>query len=300
MNQFPPERQRGLVIHIIVILVLGAISLTMFWFVFQTPVGLLFTLDILVALLTFIPLPILAYRAYALTRGNYTLDRDNLRLVWGLRVEEIPVADVEWVRPAQALTTPIILPWMRLPGSILGSTLHPDVGIIEFLASGTETLLLVATARRVYAISPADPAGFIAAFQRAIEMGSLSRVEAHSQYPSFVVGAAWENMLVRYMWLAGAFLNVGLLAWVTVLAPGIQRIPLGFTPAGAPQQAMPGTQLILLPVLSALLFIVGWLGGLFFYRRPDQRVLALSVWASSVICAFFFLLAVFFLITTPV
>jgi hypothetical protein len=58
--------------------------------------------------------------------------------------------------------------------------------------------------------------------------------------------------------------------------------------------------LVLLPVLSALLFILGWLGGLFFYRRPDQRILALAVWSSSVISALFFLLAVFFLITTPV
>jgi hypothetical protein len=300
MNEFPPERQRGLVIHAVLIVILGVVSLAMFWFVFQAPVGLLFALDILAALLTFIPLPILAYRAYALTRGNYTLDRDNLHLVWGLRVEDIPVANVEWVRPVQAFATPIALPWLRLPGSLLGTTLNPDIGSIEFLASETETLLLVATARRVYAISPADPAGFIAAFQRAIELGSLSRVAAHSQYPSFVVVIAWESVLIRYLWLAGVFLNIGLLVWVTVLAPGLQRIPLGFTPAGTPQEAVSGVQLILLPVLSALLFIVGWLAGLFFYRRPDQRVLALAVWSSSVVSALFFLLAVFFLITTPV
>jgi len=300
MNEFPPARQRGLVIHLIVILILGAISLTMFWFVFQTPVGLVFTIDILVALATFIPLPILAYRAYALTRGNYFLDRDNLRLVWGLRVEEIPVANVEWVRPVAALPVPLALPWFRLPGGLLGRSHHPDLGNIEFLASETRTLLLVATARRIYAISPADPAAFIVAFQRAIEMGSLARVEAHSQYPSFVVAVAWENVIVRYLWLAGVFLNVGLLIWVTVLAPGLQRIPLGFTPAGTPQEAVSGAQLILLPILSAILFVIGWLGGLFFYRRPDQRVLALAVWASNVVCALFFLLAVFFLITTPV
>jgi uncharacterized membrane protein len=58
--------------------------------------------------------------------------------------------------------------------------------------------------------------------------------------------------------------------------------------------------LILLPVLSALLFVSGWLSGLFLYRRPDQRIVALAVWSSSVITTFFFLIAVFFLITTPV
>ena len=81
---------------------------------------------------------------------------------------------------------------------------------------------------------------------------------------------------------------------------GLQRIPLGFTPAGMPQEAVPAVQVILLPLLSALLFIMGWLGGLFFYRRPDQRILALAVWSSSALSALLFLFAVFFLITTPI
>ena len=300
MNEFPPPRQRGLVVHILALIILGAISMTMFSLVLQTPVGLLFTIEILVALGTFIPLPILSYRLYALARGNYSLDRDNLRLVWGLRVEEIPVANIEWVRPIHALPAPVTLPWFRLPGGLLGTTHHADLGNIEFLASETETLLLVATARRVFAISPADPAGFIAAFQRAIEMGSLARVESHSQYPAFVIAVAWESVSVRYLWLVGILLNVGLLLWVTLLAPGIARIPLGFTPAGTPQEAVAGAQLILLPLLSVMWFITGWLTGLFFYRRPDQRILALVVWTSSVVSSFFFLLAVFFIVTTPI
>jgi len=300
MNEFPPPRQRGLVIHLVTILVLGAISLTMFWFVFHTPVGVLFTIYILAALATFIPVPVLIYRAYALMRSNYFLNRDNLRLVWGLRIEEVPLADVEWVRPLHALPVPVTLPWLRLPGGLLGVTRHPDMGKIEFLASESKTLLLVATARRVFAISPADPSAFVAAFQRAIEMGSLTRAESRSQYPSFVVAVAWESLLVRYLWLAGALLNVGLLVWVTVLAPGIQRVSLGFTPAVTPQPAVAGTQLILLPLLSALSFVVGWLTGLFFYRRPDQRILALALWTSGVLSSVFFLLAVFFILAIPV
>jgi hypothetical protein len=298
MNEFPPPRQRGLLIHIIAILVLSAISLTLFWLVFNTSVGFLFSIYILGALVTFIPAPILAYRAYALTRGNYFLDRNNLRLIWGLRIEDIPLADVEWVRPLNALTVPITLPRLWLPGGLMGITRHPDIGRIEFLASERETLLIVATARRVFAISPADPSAFMAAFQRAIEMGSLTRAEAHSQYPSFVVAVAWENLLVRYMWLAGVLLNVGLLVWVTLIAPGIPRISLGFTPAVTPQTPVPGVQLVLLPLLSGLSFIMGWLVGLFFYRRPEQRILALAIWASSATSSLGFLLAVFFILNT--
>src|SRR5262249_54105146 len=108
-----------------------------------------------------------------LTRSNYFLNRDNLRLVWGLRIEEIPLADVEWVRPLSALASPVHLPLLRLPGGILGVTRHSELGKIEFLASESSTLLLIATAQRVFAISPADPGTFTGSFQRAIELGSL-------------------------------------------------------------------------------------------------------------------------------
>lgn len=300
MNEFPPPRQRGLIVHIMMIVLLSAVSLSLFGLVFQTPIGLLFAIYLLVAIGTFIFLPILGYRAYALTRSNYLLNRDNLRLVWGLRIEEIPLADVEWVRPIGAAISPVRLPFFRLPGGIVGVTRHSEIGKVEFLASESANLLLVATARRVFAISPADPAAFTAAFQRAIEMGSLARAEAHSQYPSFAIVVAWENMLVRYLWLVGAFLNVGILLWVTLIAPGIARVPLGFTAARMPQTPVPGAQLIFLPLLSTLSFVIGWMVGLYLYRHPDQRILAVMIWGSSVVSSVFFLLAIFFILTTPV
>ena len=61
-----------------------------------------------------------------------------------------------------------------------------------------------------------------------------------------------------------------------------------------------GVQLVLLPFLSAVLFVAGWLLGLFFYRREDQQVLALAVWASSLVTSVFFLVAIFFIVTTPI
>lgn len=299
-NEFPPSRQRGIFIHVIAILVLSAIGLAAFGLVFQTPVGVLFALYLVLFLAVALPVPVLVYRLYALIRANYLLDRNTLRLVWGLRAEDIPVADVEWVRPVTGLLAPLSLPWFRLPGGILGVTRQADIGDVEFLASEADTLLLVATARRVFAISPADPAAFASAFQKVIEMGSLLPGEGRSQYPSFVVVQAWESVLVRYLWLVGVFLNIGTLIWVSVLVPTVSRIPLGFGPDGLPLEPVPGVQLVLVPFMSAVLFIMGWLLGLFFYRREDQRVLALAIWTSSTLAALLFLLAVFFIVTTPI
>lgn len=297
MNEFPPSRQRGLFIHLVVTVVLGAISLLALWMTFQTPVGLLFTVYFLVFFVTALPTPILAYRAYALTRANYYLDRNALRLVWGLRVEEIPVTDVEWIRPVAGLLAPINLPWLRLPGGILGVTHQPDIGRVEFLASDAQNLLLVATARQIFAISPENPTAFAAAFQKTIEMGSLQPADGHSEYPSFVVVRAWDNLVVRFLWLAGVFLNTGLLIWVGVLIPTLKQVSLGFTPARLPLEPVSGVQLILLPFLSLLLFTAGWLAGLVFYRKTEQQALALIVWGSNVLTALFFLVAVYFIIT---
>jgi hypothetical protein len=295
---FPPPRQRGTSIHATVIASLALIVTVSTWLATNEPIGLRFTFYVLVAGFAFAPLPVLAYRLYSLQRGSYRLDRDKLILTWGLRVEQIPVSDIEWVRPLAALTAPLPLPVLRLPGSLLGHRRAPDLGPVEFIAAESNSLLLVATRNHIFAISPADPAGFVQNLQNAMEMGSLSPAEAESVYPSFIVTEAWQSPLTRYLWLAGLFLNIGLLVWVSLMAPDLGPIPLGFLPSGAPGEPVPGMGLILLPILSIFLLALGWVLGLAVYRRPDQRPLAQIVWASGVFSTVLFLLAVLFIISS--
>ena len=230
MQSFPIPRQRGVAVHAALMAVLAVVSLAAFVFLLRVELGISFALLLLLFLLTAIPLPFLGYRIYALMRSEYAFDREVLRLTWGLRVEEIPISDVEWVRPVQGLIIPVSLPWPPLPGGLTGAVRHPDIGVVEFMASDAEKLLFVATAKRVYAISPDDPVEFMRAFQLAIEMGSLHGAAPHSEFPSFVVSQAWDSPLVRYLWLAGALLNIGLFIWVTVLIPGLSRVSMGFPP----------------------------------------------------------------------
>jgi hypothetical protein len=297
---YPPPRQPGTAILVFLILALAAILGFAAWRAFEAEVGLALTLFGLLALVAFIPLPILAYRLYALRQANYTLDRETLSLAWGLRLERIPLSDVEWVRPFDALPTPLRLPWFCLPGALLGVRRHADLGPVEFLASNRRKILLIATAQRVFAVSPNDPAAFVRDFQHAIEMGSLAPAPAQSLYPTFFIAHAWESALARYLWLAGLFLNVGLLIWVSLLIPALPRVPLGFQPYGGPMEPAVGARLILLPILSIFLFAVGWIAGLIFYRRAEQRTLAFTLWASSALTALLFLLAVMFIVTTPI
>jgi hypothetical protein len=299
-GHYPPPKQLGLLVHIILILVLLGLAGWGIWNLTFTEVGPNFVIFLLDALLALVPVPLFVYRAYALMRADYILDRDSLEIRWGLRDEDIPLSEIEWLRPATDLTTPLRLPWLPIPGAVLGLRRHPDLGLVEYLAADSRNLLLVATSKRVYAISPTNAAKFAQTFARTIEMGSLLPAEAKSVYPSFIFARAWENPLVRFLWLAGLFLNVGLVVWVLLTIPTVNQISLGFGPSSEALSPSPAGQLLLLPIESVFLFVVGLAAGLYFFRWETHRILAVVIWASSTLTSLLFLLAVLFIISTPV
>jgi len=300
VGHFPPPRRRGLIVHGIIILTMAIIASVSFINISRTDVGLEFLISLLVALASFAPIPFFIYRAYALLRADYHLDRDSLSIHWGLRVEDIPLTDIEWLRPADDLTHPLPLPSLPLPGGLLGMRRHPDLGVVEFLASDAQKLLLIATAKRVFVISPEDPGALAQTFARATELGSTTPVEAKSVYPSFIVTQAWESGLARYLWLTALFLNLGLFIWASLIIPSTPRVALGPQFAGSGLETVPSSQLIIFPLASLLLSIGGWIAGLYFYRWDRERVLAFIVWGSNTLMSLLFLVAVLFIITTPV
>jgi hypothetical protein len=78
------------------------------------------------------------------------------------------------------------------------------------------------------------------------------------------------------------------------------QVALGMNTGRGILETVPSTQLILLPLANTVLTVIGWLAGLSFYRWEKQRPLAFVVWISGVISGLAFLLAVMFIISTPV
>lgn len=299
-GHFPPPKRRGLIAHSLIILVLTFIAVIGFANLSSAEVGPAFLMSLLVSLASFVPIPFFIYRAYALWRADYYMDRDSLAIHWGLRVENIPLSDIEWMRSVEDLTHPLALPSLSLPGGLLGTRRHPDLGSVEFLASDAKKLLLIATAKHIFVISPEDPAALAQTFARATELGSLTPVEAKSVYPSFVVTQAWNSGLARYLWLAALFLNIGLFIWASLIIPSTPQVALGPQFVVGALESVPSSQLIIFPVASLLLSVAGWIAGLYFYRWERERTLAFIVWGSGALTSLLFLLAVLFIITTPV
>jgi len=169
-------------------------------------------------------------------------------------------------------------------------------GTIEYMASSSRRLVLIATPGHIFAISPANPESFLNTFQQFSELGSLSPIPARSVRPSLLLGRVWNVPAARYLILFGILLNLALLVWVSLAIPGRETISLGFQPEGIPREPVPAIQLLLLPILSSLIYLSDLVLGMIFYRQDEKHPLAYLAWANSGIITLIFLAAVFFIV----
>jgi hypothetical protein len=286
-NEFHPPRRIGLLFQGSVILALAVAGGYFFFRATQDPAGLDFMLHMLIALVILTPLPLFAYRFYALSTGYYILQRSGLRIRWGLRREDVPLNDIEWIRPADELGFRLYLPWLRWPGAVVGSRQVPELGQVEFMAADTAHMILVATPQRVFAISPADLNKFTAEFRRVNELGSLAPLEAQSLYPKVFLGRVWEDRLARRLMLVGLGVGLVLLAVVAFAIPRLDTIAWTM-----PGSTAPAERLLLLAVLDGMLWLVDLVFGFFLYRRgEDLRIAAYLLWGNSVATGLLLLIA---------
>ena len=288
-----PPRRAGYIFHSIAIIVSIALAGLFIIQAVQSTLGPAFLFFLLGALFIATPIPVLVYRLYGLYRSSYTLGREGVRLIWGLREEDIPMTNIDWVRLDTTLDSPLELPRIRWPGGLLGVRKHRDMGEVEFLAARRKRLILIGTKKKVYAISPKDQKAFIKAFRHQIELGPLKSITARSVYPSFLIAEVWKSRVTRSLLLAGLGLNLSLLTWVALAVPNRETISLGFAPNGALLAPVPGVQLLLLPIVSVFFFLANFIAAVYFFRRDGRHPLMYIMWGGSALTASLFLGAVF-------
>lgn len=292
---FEPPRRRGLMIHIVAFVGLLSVSVGSLFLALNVSVGAGFVLLVVISILSFLPLPVILYRGYALSRARYIVEREGLRLRWGLRAEDIPISEVEWVRPASDMPSGVPTPVLAWTGALLGHVRIRDLGPTEFMASELGPLLLVATPQKVFAISPADPNAFLRTFRRTMELGSIQPLESRSVQPTAYAQTIWQDRLAR--WLVGAGLVLALLLFIVVSLMSSSRpaIPLGFAADGQTLPPVPSEQLLLLVVLGTFSLVVDLASGVFFYRQEANRPLAYILWGTGILAPSMLLLGALFL-----
>jgi hypothetical protein len=261
---FEPDRRLGVVFHIFAILLLVGISGWGIWQASRSAIGPTFLVFLSPLLFAFILVPLVAYRLYSLLGAYYHLERDGMRLRWGLRIEDIPIHSVIWIRLDSELDRKLPMPWLRWPGSVLGQRTTAEGNRVEFMASRSNRLVVLATEYTIYAISPAQPEKFLGLFQSFMELGSLSPLPARSIYPAFLLSRVWRQRMARFFILTGLALNMILLVWVSLVIPERAEIYLSFSSTSDP---VPAVRLLLIPVISSFFFLLDVFLGLFFFRR---------------------------------
>jgi hypothetical protein len=293
---FRPVRRAGTIFQAAFLAIFIFAGVAGFWLAFQVSIGPAFLLSLLPVLIAFISVPVLAYRFYALQQATYALEREGISLRWGLRIEEIPIANVLWVNLAAELSTQPPPPRLYWPGGVLGHRHLAGIGEVEFLASSTKDLVVIATSGKYYAISPETPETFVLAYQRCIEMGSLFPLPSRSVYPTFILSRVWQSRQARRLLLSGALLSLALLIWVSLAIPSRSQVMFGFRPDGLSGDMAPAARLLLLPILNTFFFLSDLFLGLFFFRREESEPIAYLLWGAGALTPLLFLMAVGFML----
>jgi len=273
---YPPRRIGSLILGASILILAGA-GAYFFYLAARDASGLDFLFHMLLALVFLAPIPLLAYRLYALASALYALRRDGLMIRWGLRREDIPLNAIEWIRPASDLGFRLPLPWLRMPGAILGVRKVSELGQVEFAASDTAHMILVATSEKVFAISPEQVNQFMAFFRQVNELGSLTPIEAQSVYPRVLIGRVWEDRLARSLILSGFAIGLILLIVNAIAIPGLDTL----TWTGGEGDA-PAERLLLLSILDGMIWLFNLFAGIFLYRRGGDLMLgAYILWGTA-------------------
>ncbi len=291
-----PPKTAGMVLHGFLILVLLGGSGVLVYLAFSLSTSWSLILFLLGAILFLAIFPIVAYRAYALFHATYSVERDGLRVRWGLRSEDIPLTEVIWVRPASELEQSLHLPAFSMPGALLGNTEHEELGPLEFIASSVSHLVIVSSVNKTLVLSPEDPEEFVYRFQRVIEMGSLYPIPPHTAIPAAFIQQIFKDKLSRRLILALLGMTILLIIVTSLLIPVNPMVSLGYDINGGLLPQVDSNRLLLLPVIATFFSFCDIIAGAFLFRRPDTRMISYFIWSAGILMSLILILAVTLLV----
>ena len=293
--EFTPTRFKGLMLLTIISILFLAGGSALSYLAFQQENSGILLLMLVGGIIFVLPVIVVAYNVFALLRARYLLDRDGLRIRWGLRSEDIPSSEIKWVRPIGQMGYNVATPLFSFLGIMQGILQSDELGRVEFFATNPAQTLLVATSRDVYAISPQETNRFLDSLRDVMERGSLSPISWQTVRPEFFITHALKESRVRNPIIAGFILNLAFIIIASILMPRLGNIQLGY--AAPMNEPVPANRLLLLAILSLLTFVIAILGGFFFYRKESTQHLAQMLFLSSSITPILLFISLVFLFT---
>ena len=221
---------------------------------------------------------VLIYWLWSLVHAFYTLDRNALVIHWGEYESQFSLAAVRSVFPGSELEGARLRGVVRWPGYCVGWGNASATGPLRFYAAAPlARQIILCTEDMAYAISPADPEGFLAALQERRQMGITQEIAAQTRHPAFMDWDIWRDRLALILLVSSGLLLtllVGLLCWRYPSLP--PEIALRINRAGEVLLSASSSRIFYFAFLSALFAVLNGIGGLFFYHR--ERMVSYFLW----------------------
>ena len=220
---------------------------------------------------------VFAFWAYACYTLHYTVDRNGLTIAWGTIRHYIPMERIEGLSAGRGEDRPDLwgLSW---PGLRVGRAL---VGGKEVLFYSThrspEEIVYVRTPSATYAVSPQDPARFMAEvgrFRRSAKPGGSEIVQRD------IVGShpIWADRVAQILALAAVLTNLALWGYVFAVYRDLSpQITIEFPPLGEITDVHSRNELLMIPAAALAVLAVNLVAGLAFqWRERAATYLLLS------------------------
>ena len=295
--EFSPPRLAGYLYLAALISVIIAVNLINLLFIAFAPLEANIILHLIFALIAPLPLPWFIIHLRSLARSRYILERDGVRLQWGARQVDLPMNSILWMRLEEDDPARLVRPRLQLHGALLGlgkrilpSGDEAEIPV-EFMASRGSPIVLIATAERVYAISPQQAFTFVQIFLRLTEYGSLNPIPYRSIQPSLFPKGIFQAKGIRTYLIAILLLNILFFSVVWVITS-----PAWSAFSQLQERVGITAKLWLLPFLNLGMSIATWVLAITLYRTEKRRPLAYLLWSNNIVATFLLMGAVYVLL----
>lgn len=253
-----PHRSRGVIIFLLALAGVTLVDLALFYVLRQLPISLVtfFLGALIVASLPLLGL--LAYWIYAYFNLAYRLDRNGLIITWGATQQIVPMASICEIVRGEEMTGPVRVAGLNWPGYQVGSGNLPHLGKTLFFATRPlPEQLFVVTPALVYAISPANPAAFLADFERRRRLGAVHTWAQTTRRPEWAMLPFWHDAGVHYLAGLAFALNALLFAYICARYSALpELVPMHFDVFGEPDRIGLRSELFRLPVFGAIVLLL--------------------------------------------
>jgi hypothetical protein len=276
------ERRLGNRVGVAIIAWLMILDILLIWVAAQLPVSVIIFVLVMLTLATLPVITLIVYWLIGLNRSAYWLDRNMLTIRWGPVQQVIPIASIRQVLHGSEIAGQMRrFRGGRWPGHWVGQAEVSGLGTALFYAAGGfDQQLIVVTPEVAYAITPADIAGFVEAFEQRQKMGPTQEVTQVSIRPEIFDWSLWSDRLALELLGMAVIACLLLFGYTCLRFPDLApRVALHFDALGNPDRFGPRLQVFFLPIIGLMSLGTDVVIGLPMYLR--DRVGAYLLWSGA-------------------